>query len=73
MATEDRDYDYWESYMSGIPCGLYFYFINGANLDETAILGNCGALQSAQLVPFIVEEDLKCYKIQYDVDRFGDE
>ena len=73
MATEDRDYDYWESYMSGIPCGLYFYFINGANLDETAIMGNCGAIQSAQLVPFIQEEDLKCYKIQYDVDRFGDE
>ncbi len=59
--------------MSGVPCGLYFYFINGQNLSETAIIGNCGAIQSAQLVPFVTEDDLKLYQIQYDINRFGDE
>lgn len=79
MSIESRDYDYWESEIHGLPCGLYFYFINQQTSDDTIfyldtrILGNCGAIQSVQYVPFITEEDLKLYKIRYDMNRFGDE
>ena len=79
MSIESKDYDYWESEIHGLPCGLYFYFINEQTSEDTnyfldtRILGNCGAIQSVQYVPFITDEDLTLYKIRYDINRFGDD
>ena len=79
MSIEARDYDYWESTIHGLPCGLYFYFINEQTSEDTQyyldtrILGNCGAIQSVQYVPFITQDDVKLYEIKYDINRFGDD
>ena len=77
MSIESRDYDFWNSTIEGLPCGLYFYFMNENTGEfegdiDSRIIGNCEAIQSVQYVPFITDEDLILNKIKYDVNRFGD-
>ena len=76
MSIIESGLDKWENTMYGIPCGLYFYYMNpnlpGWSYKETSIIGNCPGIQSVQFVPFIEESDLALEKIPYDIERFGD-
>ena len=76
MSILESGMDRWDNTMYGLPCGLYFYYMNsnlpGWTYQETSIIGNCPAIQSVQYVPFIEEEDLGLFKIPYDIERFGD-
>ena len=77
MTIIKSDYDDWSNKIHGLPCALYFYLIDVDDIDNyinnTAILGNCSAIQSIQLTPFLDKNDLSLKQIRYDVDRFGDE
>lgn len=76
MSILEAGMDKWDNTMYGLPCGLYFYYMNsnlpGWTFQETSIIGNCPAIQTVQYVPFIEEEDLGLFKIPYDIERFGD-
>ena len=77
MTIIKSDYDDWSNKIHGLPCALYFYLIDANDIDNyinnTSILGNCSAIQSVQLTPFLNKDDLSLKQIKYDVDRFGDE
>lgn len=77
MTIIKSDYDDWSNKIHGLPCALYFYLIDVDDIDNyinnTSILGNCSAIQSVQLTPFLDKNDLNLKQIKYDVDRFGDE
>ena len=77
MTITISDYDDWGNKIHGLPCALYFYLIDVDDIDNyinnTSILGNCSAIQSVQLTPFLDKNDLSLKQIKYDVDRFGDE
>ena len=77
MTITISDYDDWSNKIHGLPCALYFYLIDVEDIDNyinnTSILGNCSAIQSVQLTPFLNKNDLSLKQIKYDVDRFGDE
>lgn len=71
-----KDRDQWGSENYGLPCGLYFYFLNehlpGWETEKSGtIVGNCPAVQSVQYVPFIDIGDLTMYHVPYDTQRFG--
>ena len=68
--------DTWVSENYGLPCALYFYFLNDQlpewdNGTSGAILGNCPAIQSIQYVPFLKPLDMDINSVEYDVNRFG--
>ena len=71
-ATEDS----WGSENYGLPCALYFYYLNN-KLPEWqtelsgGILGNCPAIQSVQYVPFLEIMDMDLTSVEYDTERFG--
>ena len=77
MTIIKSDYDDWSNKIHGLPCALYFYLIDSDDIENyinnTSILGNCSAIQSVQLTPFLDKNDLSLKEIKYDVDRFGDE
>ena len=52
---------------------IYLSFNANNLINNTSILGNCSAIQSVQLAPFLDKNDLSLKQIKYDVDRFGDE
>lgn len=72
----DSPRDIWNSYNYGLPSALYYYFLNenipSYSTNDMSILGNCPAIQSVQLVPFITHDDLSLYKVPYDFERFGE-
>lgn len=68
--------DTWGSENYGLPCALYFYYLNDQlpewSADESsAILGNCPAIQSIQYVPFLKPMDMEINSVEYDSVRFG--
>lgn len=72
-----KDSDSWKNNLYGLPCGLYFYYANEELPDwndiTTEVIGNCGAIQSVQFVPFLSPTDLTLEKVPYDIERFGTE
>lgn len=72
-ASEYKEQDTWDCMLDGIPYGLYLYYIDDQQFNETytSILGNCSAIQSVQYTPFIEPGDMYTWRIPYDVDRFG--
>ena len=68
--------DEWGSMNYGLPCGLYFYFMNDTlpgwqQGTSDSVIGNCSAIQSVQFTPFIEPWDLVMYHVDYDTERFG--
>ena len=53
MSILESSTDRWDNTMYGLPCGLYFYYMNsnlpGWTYQETSIIGNCPAIQSVFL------------------------
>lgn len=68
--------DSWGNENYGLPCALYFYYLNN-QLPEWktelsgGILGNCPAIQSVQYVPFLEPMDMDINSVEYDTERFG--
>ena len=69
--------DTWKNNLYGLPCGLFFYFLNDTIMigDSSAseFIGNCFTIQSVQYVPFINSTDLNLTKVKYDNSRCGGE
>lgn len=74
------NYDTWGNKLYGLPYGLYFYYLNpslftgsfqGVTYDNTAVIGNSGAIQSLLYTPFISSNDLDYFMSPYDTVRFG--
>lgn len=68
--------DSWGSENYGLPCALYFYYLNDQlpewdSNTSGAILGNCPAIQSIQYVPFLQPLDMDINSVEYDTVRFG--
>lgn len=68
--------DTWSSQNYGLPCALYFYYLNDKLPDwntelSGGILGNCPAIQSVQYVPFLDPMDMDINSVEYDTVRFG--
>lgn len=71
-----KDRDTWGNENYGLPCGLYFYFLNehlpGWETEKSGtIVGNCPGVQSVQYTPFIDIDDLTMFHVPYDTQRFG--
>lgn len=76
MAFTRVDEDSWQCENYTLPSALYFYFLSTDIAEWNsesmgAVLGNCPAIQSIQLAPFISAGDLEGNIIEYDTDRFG--
>ena len=69
--------DTWKNNLYGLPCGLYFYFLNDTIMlgesSASEFIANCFTIQSVQYTPFINSTDLNLTKVRYDNARCGGE
>lgn len=73
------NYDSWNSHLYGLPYPIYFYVYSRSSYDgdteganrDSAVGGNCPAILSSQLVPYLTKADLDFNPLKYDTFRFG--
>ena len=70
--------DTWNTKLGDFYTGMYYYMLGGdlnnfGNADNTQILGNCPAIESIIVTPFLDPYTLpiRLTKIPYDIKRFG--
>ena len=73
-----KDKDIWESsiYVKNVgiavPLGMYFYCMPECDIQVlSSVIGNCNAIHSCYLSPFINITNTKCFQVRYDTKRFG--
>lgn len=74
MSITKKQYDTWSSTIYDLPYPLYFYYLDrDLNYEEQngSVLGNLTGLVSMNYTPFLNEEDLELWQIEYDANRFG--
>lgn len=75
---QSRSKDDWRTDMKiknlglAVPLGMYYYSIPSTKVPQlSSVIGNCNAVHSCYLSPFLNVTNMKCFKVKYDTKRFG--